>query len=89
MSRRASRSRSTAPKIEMERFLASPRVRSDEHLHLAVSMRSFRAEALSEFVGHIVENEPGRRARLPTRSLQATYPIYLTRELNAARDLAT
>ena len=32
---------------DVKKFLASPRVRSDEHLHLAVSMRSFRAEALS------------------------------------------
>jgi hypothetical protein len=32
-------------------FLTSPRVNRDENLHLAVSMRSFRAEALSSFVG--------------------------------------
>ncbi len=60
-------------KIEMERFLASPRVRSDEYLHLAVSMRSFRAEALSEFVGHIVENDPDA-GRLPTRSFRPHTP---------------
>ncbi len=71
-------------KIEMERFLASPRVHSDEYLHLAVSMRSFRAEALSEFVGHIVENDPDA-AKTDYKIVQATYPIYLTRELNAAK----
>src|SRR5271166_3025870 len=43
---------------EVEKFLALPRVRSNEHLHLAVSMRSFRAEALSALVGHIIDNEP-------------------------------
>lgn len=71
-------------KIEFEAFLTSPRVRSDEHLHLAVSMRSFRAEALSGWVGHIVDNEP-EDASVAYRSIQATYPIYLTRDLSAAR----
>jgi schlafen family protein len=69
---------------DVETFLASPRVRSDEHLHLAVSMRSFRAEALSAFVGHIIDNEP-EAARATYQSIRAAYPIYLTRELSVAR----
>jgi hypothetical protein len=69
---------------QVERFLASPRVRSNESLHLAVSMRSFRAEALSGFVGHIVDNEP-EIARTIFKSIQADYPMYLTRDLAAAR----
>jgi hypothetical protein len=69
---------------EMERFLASPRVCSNEHLHLAVSMRSFRAEALSEMVGHIVDNEP-EAARVNHEGIKADYPIYVTRDLWAAR----
>ena len=68
----------------VEQFLTSPRVRSDEHLHLAVSMRSFRAEALSELVGHIVDNEP-ESARAAYSKIEAVYPIYLTRDLSAAR----
>ena len=69
---------------DVEKFLASPRVRADEHLHLAVSMRSFRAEALSELVGHIVDNEP--EAALATyKIIEATYPIYLTRDLRTAK----
>jgi hypothetical protein len=71
-------------KNQVERFLASPRVHSDRHLHLAVSMRSFRAEAVSEFVGHIVDNEP-EAARVTYKSIEATYSIYLTRDLGAAR----
>ena len=39
---------------DVEKFLASPRVRSDEHLHLAVSMRSFRAESLSALIDHVI-----------------------------------
>lgn len=69
---------------EVEGFLASPRVHSDEHLHLAVSMRSFRAEALSEFVGHVIDNQPDA-ARSTYRSIEATYPIYITCDLSVTR----
>jgi len=71
-------------KSQVEQFLASPRVHSDEHLHLAVSMRSFRAEALSGWVGHIIENEP-EAARATYKRREAAYPIYLPRDLAAAR----
>lgn len=70
--------------IEVEKFLASSRVHSNPYLHLAVSMRSFRAEALSELVGHMIDNEP-EAARAAYKNTQATYPIYLTRDLSAAR----
>jgi hypothetical protein len=69
---------------EVEKFLASPRVHSHEHLHLAVSMRSFRAESLSGLVGHIVDNEP-EAALSAYRKIKADYPIFLTRDLNTAR----
>jgi hypothetical protein len=71
-------------RIDVDKFLASPRVRTDEHLHLAVSMRSFRAEALSAFVGHIISNEP-EAARDTYQSIKTTYPIFLTRDLCVAR----
>jgi hypothetical protein len=55
-----------------------------EALHLGVSMRSFRAESLSEFVGHIVENRPD--AALQTyKKIEDHYPIFITRELSVAR----
>ncbi len=69
---------------EVEAFLALRRVPSDQHLHLAVSMRSFRTETLSEFVGHIIDNEP-EAAKAAYERMQAAYPIYLTRDLSAAR----
>ena len=56
----------------------------DEALHLGVSMRSFRAESLSEFVGHVIENRPSD-ARLAYDKIADRYPIQLTRDLNAAR----
>ncbi len=67
-----------------ERFLALPRVHSDECLHLAVSLRSFRAEALSSFVGYVLDNRPGE-ARAAYQSIAAEYPIYVTRDLAIAR----
>ncbi len=69
---------------DVKSFLALPRVHSDEHLHLAVSMRSFRAETLSDVVGHILDTEP-EAARAGYKKIQAAYPIYLTRDLSAVR----
>ena len=57
---------------QVEKFLASPRVRSDEYLHLAVSMRSFRAEALSDFVGHLLANDPSA-ARSTYENIKSTF----------------
>ena len=70
---------------EIERFLSSPRVHSNQHLHLAVSMRSFRAEALSDFVGYLVDNEPQAATQAYSR-IKGTYPIFLTRNLEAAKE---
>jgi len=69
---------------DMQTFLSSPRVHSDEHLHLAVSMRSFRAEALSAFISHLIDNEP-RAAKFAYDRIKAAYPIYLTRDLLTAK----
>lgn len=70
--------------IEVEEFLASPRVSLNEHLHLDVSMRSFRAESLSGFIGDLVENKP-EAARSAYKRIETAYPIYLTRDLSLAR----
>jgi hypothetical protein len=57
----------------------------NEALHLGVSIRSFRAEALSEFVGHVVENRPDA-ARKTYALIADKYPILLTRDINEARN---
>ncbi len=69
---------------DVERFLLSSRVHADDHLHLAVSMRSFRAESLSALVGHMIDNEP-ESAHNAYKRIEKDYPIYLTRDLNVAR----
>lgn len=53
-------------------------------LHLSVSLRSFRAEALSEFVGHLVNNRPNE-AMSTYAKISSRYPIKLTRSLDDAR----
>ena len=64
--------------------LAGLKVVRREELHLSVSMRSFRAESLSEFAGHVVENRP-EKAREAYTQIAERYPIALTRDLNSAR----
>jgi hypothetical protein len=53
-------------------------------LHLSVSVRSFRAEALSEFVGAIIDGDADRAKKLHEQLEH--YPIALTRDLEAARN---
>src|SRR5215813_1298447 len=53
-------------------------------LHLAVSMRSFRSEAVSAFVGHVVENR-ANEAHALYQKIAERYPIYLTRDLASTR----
>ena len=60
-------------------------ITKDSELHLGVSMRSFRAESLSEFVGHVIENRPDL-ARSTYARIAQRYPIAVTRNLQAARN---
>jgi Uncharacterized conserved protein (DUF2075) len=53
-------------------------------LHLAVSVRSFRAEKLSEFVGALVAGEADE-ARQHYQAIRASYPIAVTRNLGQAK----
>lgn len=69
---------------ELARELAKGSAFWDEDLHLGVSIRSFRAEALSEFVGHVVDNRPDQ-ARQTYLAIADKYPIFLTRSLAEAR----
>lgn len=59
--------------------------RAEADLHLSVSVRSFRAEKVSQFVNELIGNEPGAAAET-FRFLERTYPIVLTRDLDHARD---
>jgi hypothetical protein len=52
-------------------------------LHLSVSMRSFRAESLSEFVSALIEFDTKRASQIHKSLID--YPIILTRSLADAR----
>lgn len=61
-----------------------PLVTFDSDLHLAVSMRSFRAENVSTFVKAVLDCETAV-ARDAFQKLRQRYPIALTRDLERAR----
>jgi hypothetical protein len=52
-------------------------------LHLSTSLRSFRAERLSDFVGHVIAGDAD--AARAIRSELAHFPLLITRDLTAAR----
>ena len=54
-------------------------------LHLAVSMRSFRAENVSDFVRYLLDLEHEKASEL-LRGFRRKYPIVLTRSPSRARD---
>jgi hypothetical protein len=62
----------------------SARTRFDDSLHLAVSMRSFRAENVSAFVKALLDCE-ANAAREAFAEISARYPIVLARDLDKAK----
>lgn len=60
------------------------RLHVEPDLHLAVSMRAFRSEAVASFVQSVLACERGD-AQLQLRALEGKYPIALTRDLGRAR----
>lgn len=54
-------------------------------LHLSVSVRSYRAEKVSEFVKNIIDNEKDTAKQLLSE-IKYDYPIFLTRSLETAKN---
>lgn len=61
------------------------RIRTDEALHLSVSMRSFRSEKVSTFVKQLLDLQP-EEASASLRSIVVRFPILITRDLKTARE---
>jgi hypothetical protein len=61
-----------------------PNVHFEDHLHLSVSMRSFRAENVSSFVKALLDQDKVA-ARRTYQALASKYPIYVTRNLAHAK----
>jgi hypothetical protein len=57
---------------------------AESDLHLAVSVRSFRAEKLSQFINELIAGQV-TAASQTFRAIEASYPIFLTRCLTTAR----
>ncbi len=68
----------------LEAVSGQPNAHLDDNLHLAVSMRSFRAENVSSFVKALLDREEAQ-ARAELASLANRYPIVVTRNLDSAR----
>ena len=68
----------------LQQILAREGTKKNPDLHLATSMRSFRAESLSQFVREVLDLER-ENARRTLESLTGRYPIRITRELDAAK----
>ncbi len=62
----------------------NPKVTYSDHLHLGVSMRSFRAESLSHIVHYILDGDIDK-ARDTYTQIADRYPIILTRALSKAK----
>lgn len=56
----------------------------DKNLHLAVSMRSFRAEHLSRFIKELLDINQNAKETL--KQLKNKYPIVLTRDIEKAKE---
>ena len=69
----------------LERLGGHPHVTPHDDLHLAVSMRSFRAEHLSGFVKAVLDRDEAT-ARVRYRELQPRYPLVATRDLQRAKE---
>lgn len=68
----------------LKKVLALPIAKPNPNLHLATSMRSFRAESLSRFVREVLDIEKSA-AKKTLQELSGRYPIKLTRQLDLAK----
>ncbi|MGQ7867804.1 DUF2075 domain-containing protein [Sunxiuqinia sp. sy24] len=68
----------------LERIKNRPHVEYSESLHLAVSMRSFRAENVSLLIKQILDVKMDE-AKLTRQQLNSKYPIAITRDLLKAK----
>lgn len=65
-------------------FDGIPHARSSAAMHLATSMRSFKAERVSHMIHYLIENQPDRAAAY-FASFRDRFPIVVTRDIKKAR----
>lgn len=59
-------------------------IQQNEHLHLSVSQRSFKAANLNNWVQAVVAND-ANNARTIANSIQKVYPLVITRDIKKAK----
>ena len=69
----------------LDQLAPRPNVEFRDELHLAVSMRSFRAENVSLLVKQILDLEPAQ-AQQTLQNIGERYPIVVTRNLQTAKE---
>lgn len=73
-----------AAKDSIERLSQNSKVVFHDSLHLAVSMRSYRAENLSKLIKEILDINPNAKNTL--EQLKGKYPIVITRDTEKAKN---
>ena len=69
----------------LDKLACRPNVTCKDELHLAVSMRSFRAENVSHLVKQLLDLD-AEEARKTLRGVMPKYPIVITRKLSRAKE---
>ncbi len=69
----------------LEEIQHKEQVQVDNRLHLSVSMRSYRAEKVSDFVKALLDMETESAADL-YQEIKKKYPLVLTRDLSTAKE---
>jgi hypothetical protein len=62
----------------------SPRIHTNEHLHLSISIRSYRSEKVASLVKSILDCNLNL-AKTLYAEVHPSYPIFITRDLNRAK----
>lgn len=63
----------------------SPKTHAVDELHLSTSIRSFRSEKQSQFIDALLANHPEIASQIYAE-MKDVYPIYITRDLQKAKD---
>ncbi len=64
---------------------AQPNLHIEDHLHLGISMRSFRAEDVSALVKQVLDRDT-EAARSTLDKVRAKYPLVITRDFHRAKE---
>lgn len=71
--------------LDKELIVNSSKCHEVKALHLSTSIRSFRSEKQSEFVDCLLANE-SEKAKVIYETMKKDYPIFITRNINKARE---